>query len=191
MASCGGIPGIGLSDVNTIPPIPWAHSESSSAVVTFSAGAMLPAAFMPRITRMTSAIPCLVSVKMTKRPLAISGHWTGVAMMRIVTVVYVTIKASRAVKPRARPNKNAAAEPVRSIVSIRGTTIRGIVKVSVRAHGSSIDSSRYLARTRPSDTGRREGSRANQQSGAPQPFHENSFECWESRLANFSQRIAS
>jgi hypothetical protein len=55
-------------------------------------------------------------------------------MVRIVTVIDVAVEAARAMEPGAGSNENATTEPVRPIVAIRSTGIRGVIKIPVRAN---------------------------------------------------------
>jgi hypothetical protein len=55
-------------------------------------------------------------------------------MMRIVTVIDVAVEAVRAMEPGASSYEDAAIEPVRPIVAIRSTGIRGVIKIPVRAN---------------------------------------------------------
>jgi hypothetical protein len=57
-------------------------------------------------------------------------------MMRIKAIIDMAVKAVRAVKPGAGSKKHAANKPIGTIITIGRTVIRGIVEVSVRAHGS-------------------------------------------------------
>jgi hypothetical protein len=54
--------------------------------------------------------------------------------MRIIAVIDVTIETTGAMEPGTRSNENTANEPVRPIIAIGRTAIRGIVEVSVGAN---------------------------------------------------------
>jgi hypothetical protein len=68
-----------------------------------------------------------------------------VAVARIIPIVNVAIKAVTAMKPWAGSDEEAAKEPIRTIVAIRRTAIRGIVEITVRAHRSYPDTNTHLS----------------------------------------------
>jgi len=71
--------------------------------------------------------------------------WAGIAVLRMETVIYVPMKIGRAVKPRARPNEDAAYKPFWAIVPIGGALIRRGRVVPVRTHRRNSDLDAYLS----------------------------------------------
>jgi hypothetical protein len=55
-----------------------------------------------------------------------------ITVMRIVAVIYVTVKAAWAMEPPARSNKNSTVEPFRPVIPVWSTVIRGEIVVAVR-----------------------------------------------------------
>jgi hypothetical protein len=84
---------------------------------------------------MAPSIACLISLEVGKRMIAAGGQGADIAVMRIEAVIHVTIEAVGAVEPGAGTDENAANEPVRPVIAIRGAIIRRIVEVPVRAIG--------------------------------------------------------
>jgi hypothetical protein len=96
--------------------------------------AVFAAPFVAGVAYVASPVPRFVRVEVTERLLPSLWHRSPVTMMRIVTVIDVAVEAVRAMKPRASPYEDATTEPVRPIVAIRSTRIRGVVKIPVRAN---------------------------------------------------------
>lgn len=91
------------------------------------------------------------------------GHGTSVAMIHVIAVVYVTVEASRAVEPRTGSNEDAAAKPLRTIVSVRGASIWSVIVVAIGTYrcNSDTDGNLGMARRRnaqekPSSQSKRE-----------------------------------
>jgi hypothetical protein len=103
-------------------------------VPPLDSGLVFIACVMAGIAYMALPVARLVSVEMVERLLAVAGHRPMVAMPWIEAVVHVAVKAVRPMKPRTRTEEQPANEPIRTIVAIRGTIIRRIVEVPVRAH---------------------------------------------------------
>jgi hypothetical protein len=80
---------------------------------------------------MALPIPRLVCVEVVERLLSALGHRSGIAVMRVVAVVYVAIKAVRTVKPRAGTDEHPATVPIRPVISVGGAVIRSVVVISV------------------------------------------------------------
>ena len=57
--------------------------------------------------------------------------WTGVAMFRMKTVIYVALEVVRAMKPLASADENAACKPFRAIVAVGSAVIWSNVIVAV------------------------------------------------------------
>jgi hypothetical protein len=62
-----------------------------------------------------------------------------VAVVRMVTVVYVALKIFRAVKPRARADKGAAGKPFRTVIAVGSAAIRSGVVITVGTFRSDSD----------------------------------------------------
>jgi len=58
-----------------------------------------------------------------------------IATVNIEMVIYMTVKVSRAVKPRASTDEDTAGEPFRTVVAVGSTGERSEVVVAVRACG--------------------------------------------------------
>lgn len=57
-----------------------------------------------------------------------------ITVFRMETIVHVAAEIRRTMKPRAGSNENATREPLRAIIAIRSTVIRGNGKVAVGAY---------------------------------------------------------
>ncbi len=102
-------------------------------------GAVLGAAIMAGIAGMAVRIDGRAGMKAIERLLAARRQRAMIAVMWIPAVVDVAVEASRAVEPGSSPDEDTTDEPVRSIVAIGRTVIRGIAEVSVRANGCGPD----------------------------------------------------
>jgi hypothetical protein len=75
--------------------------------------------------------------------------WYGafVAVVGVVTVVYVALEVVRAMKPRPSANEDAASKPFRAVIAVRSAAIRSCLIVTVGAvgGGSNIDRDADLA----------------------------------------------
>ncbi len=77
-------------------------------------------------------------------PSKISGCWAAVgslsavwhlaviAVVRIKTIVYMTMKVAIPMKPRASSDKTSAIEPLRPVISIGRTTIWPVIEIAIR-----------------------------------------------------------
>ena len=109
-----------------VPPSAVATPRKSAAAFT--------AAVMAGVAYVALPIPRLVGVEVIECMLAAVRQRSCVTMMRIEAVIDVAVEAVRAVEPGTRSEEHPTNEPIRSIVAIGSTAIRGVVKVSVRAH---------------------------------------------------------
>jgi hypothetical protein len=66
-------------------------------------------------------------------------------MLDIVMVVHMTAKLAMAVKPWARTNENTRSKPFRTVITVGGAGIRGVVIVAIGAFGSSSDADNDLS----------------------------------------------
>lgn len=60
---------------------------------------------------------------------------TVIPMMRIKTVIHMSVEAVWTVEPWTRSDENTAAKPLWPVVAIRSAGIRGIVEIAVGADG--------------------------------------------------------
>jgi hypothetical protein len=100
---------------------------------------MLTPRFVASIAYVASPISRLVSLEVVEALRPALRHWSSVTVMRIKPVIDMSVKAVRAVKPRACSKKHPAYKPIGPIVTIGSAVIWGIVEVSVRTHGSGSD----------------------------------------------------
>ncbi len=87
----------------------------------------------------TSAITRLISLEVVEGFRSTLRQWSVVAVMGIEAIVDMAVKAMRAMEPRTGSNKHPANKPIGPVITVRSTVIRGIVEVTVRAHGSRPD----------------------------------------------------
>jgi hypothetical protein len=95
--------------------------------------------FMASVAYVASPIPRLISLEVVESLRSAIRQRSSVTVMRIKPVIDMSVKAVRAVKPRACSKKHPANKPIRPVVAVRSTVIRGIVEVSVRTPGSRSD----------------------------------------------------
>src|SRR5580700_5190136 len=62
-----------------------------------------------------------------------------VAVVRVVTVIYVALKILGAVKPRASADENAAGKPFRTVIAVRSAAVGSGVVITVGTLGSDSD----------------------------------------------------
>ena len=88
---------------------------------------------------MASTVAHFVSVEASRihsaltASLAILRPVAAVAMLRVKAVVHMAMEVRGPMEPRANADKGAAVKPLRTVVPVRSTTVRGVVVVSVRA----------------------------------------------------------
>jgi hypothetical protein len=109
------------------------------ATTPISGERVLSLAFMASFPYVASPISRLVSPEVVEALRPALRHRSSVTVMRIKTVIDMSVKAVTAVKPRACSNKQPASKPIRPVVAVRSTVIGLIVEVSVRTHGSHSD----------------------------------------------------
>jgi hypothetical protein len=94
---------------------------------------------MASFAYVASPISRLISMEVVEALRPALRHRSSVTVMRIKPVIDMSVKAVRAVKPRTCSKKYPTNKPIRPVVAVRSTVIRGIVEVSVRTHGSDSD----------------------------------------------------
>ncbi len=95
--------------------------------------------FMASVAYVASPVSRLISLKVVEALRSALRRRSSVTVMRIKPVIDMSVKAVRAVKPRACSKKHPANKPIRPVVAVRSTVIGGIVEVSVRTPGSRSD----------------------------------------------------
>jgi hypothetical protein len=66
-------------------------------------------------------------------------------VLNVETAVHPTVKAGRAVKPRAGADEETVGEPVGTIVAVRSAVVRSVVIVSVGTCGFGSDIDGHLS----------------------------------------------
>jgi hypothetical protein len=81
---------------------------------------------------------------MFRRTFATGGHRAVVALPIIQVVIYVAVEVIRAMVPRTRADEYAIGEPLRAIIAIRSTIVRGRLVITVRANRWLTNANRNL-----------------------------------------------
>ena len=113
--------------------------STSMATTPISGECVFSLRFMASVAYVASSIPRLICLEVVEALRPALRQRSNVTVMRIKAVIDMAEKTMGAVKPRASSNKHPADKPIRPIVAVRSTVIRGIVEVPVRAHGSRSD----------------------------------------------------
>jgi len=121
-------------------------AAAGCAAATEAGQRVLTAAVMRRLTHMSTAVAGLVGAKVIEACGAARGERTMVAVMRVEAIVYVAVKAMRAVEPGTGSEEDAADKPVGTIVAVGSAVVGSVVKVAVGTNGRSadIDTDGYL-----------------------------------------------
>jgi hypothetical protein len=114
---------------------------ASAACVTTEPAGMAEAAYVSDAARVTEPVSHFIASEMVdvietlRRVTAIAMIWHRAAksVMNIEVVVHVAAKVSRAVKPRAGANEDAARKPLRAVVAVGSAVVRSKVIVAIRA----------------------------------------------------------
>jgi hypothetical protein len=77
------------------------------------------------------------------------GYRASVSVIGVEVVIDMAVEVGGAVKPRAGSDKGSAAEPLRTIVSIRGAAVGSGFVIAVGAIGSDPDADVNLGLGRP------------------------------------------
>jgi uncharacterized membrane protein len=101
---------------------------------------------MASVAYVASPISRFVGLEVVEALRPALRHWSSITVMRIKSVIDMSVKAVRAVKPRACSEKHPPNKPIWPVVAVRSTVIGGIVEVSVRANGrrSDVNANRNL-----------------------------------------------
>ena len=113
--------------------------STSMATTPISGERVFSLPFMAGFAYVASPISRLVCLEVVEALRPALRHRSIVTVTRIKPVIDMSVKAVRAMKPRACSNKHPANKPIRPVVAVRSTVIWGIVEVSVRTHGSRTD----------------------------------------------------
>jgi hypothetical protein len=119
---------------------------------------------------LTVELPALGS-----RMLAASWSRTMVSVTIIKGVVYMAMKAVRAVEPGTRTDKNSTREPFGAIVAVGSTGVRRILVVTVRAHRGSTYLNRNLGMRAMAGKAKQASSSQSHRSKAFQSCHSHLF----------------
>jgi hypothetical protein len=95
-----------------------------------------------------SPVTRFVPVEVVETLLPALRQRPAIPLPRIEAVVDVAVKAARAVKPGAGPNKYAAHKPIGPIVPVWSTAVGFVIEVPVRAHWSQANANRDLGMDR-------------------------------------------
>ena len=114
-------------------------ARMTAATAACESRSVFVACVMTGVSYMALAVPRLIPVEVVERLFAAFRHRSCITMMRIVTVIDVTIEATATVKPRASSNENPAREPVRAVIAIRCARVWIVVEVPVWAHRRNSD----------------------------------------------------
>jgi hypothetical protein len=106
-------------------------SLAAAMVIPLGSGAVFAAPVMASVAYMSLPIPRFVCMEVVERLLPALRHRSGVTVMRVVPVVYVTIEAVMTVKPRAGADEYPVTVPIRTVISVDGTAVRSVVVISV------------------------------------------------------------
>jgi hypothetical protein len=118
------------SNAESLAGVPAATTTAATA----SGKGVFAATIMARVAYVTLPVSPLIGVEMVERRLSATRHRSTVTVMRIISIVDVTVEAVRAVKPGASSNKYPAGKPVGTVVAVGSAVIRRIVEVPVGAH---------------------------------------------------------
>jgi hypothetical protein len=110
------------------------HSLVVTAAVPLKSGAVFMASIVTCVAYVALPIHRRVRVEVVERLLSALRHRPVVTVMRIVAIINVAVEAVMAMEPGTGSDKNSANEPIRAVIAIGSTVIRGIVKVPVRTH---------------------------------------------------------
>jgi predicted DNA repair protein MutK len=120
---------------------------SAAACVTAEATCMAEAAYVADSAGVTDSVSHFIASEMVNvvetlrrvGAIAMIWHRTAISVMNIEMVVHVAAKVSRAVKPRAGANEDAASKPLRAVVAVGSAVVRSEVIVAIGACGFVIE----------------------------------------------------
>ncbi|HVI10926.1 MAG TPA: hypothetical protein VND65_21760 [Candidatus Binatia bacterium] len=100
---------------------------------------MLTSPFVAAFDYVAPAISRLVCPEVIEALGSVVWQRSSVTVMRVKPVIDMAAKVVWAVKPWAGSKKHPADKPIRPVVAVGSTVVRGIVKISIRTHGSRPD----------------------------------------------------
>ncbi len=109
---------------------------TAGCAMALEAADMLPTARMSGIADMALPVSRLVPLEVLKRLCTAIGIWPAIAVVRVVTVIHMAVKAARSVEPRTGTDKDTVAEPVLPVVAIGRAVIWRVIVVSIGAYRS-------------------------------------------------------
>jgi hypothetical protein len=110
------------------------------------AGGVFTSSVMAGIADVAMLIYRRISVEMVERRLAPYRYWSVVAVMRIETIVHMSIESVRAVEPGASSDEDPTSKPIGPIVPIWRTVVGGIVEIAIGTNRRRANADGYLRR---------------------------------------------
>jgi hypothetical protein len=107
----------------------------AAATTSVSGEGVLIARFVAGIAYMALAIARFVSLEVVEPLRSTPRQRSSVAIVRVIAVVDVAVKAARAVVPGTGSEKDSADKPVGTIVAVGRTVVGRVVEVAVGASG--------------------------------------------------------
>ena len=112
-----------------------AAAAMAAATTSVSWEGVLIARFVAGIAYMALAIARFVSLEVVEPLRSTPRQRSSVAIVRVIAVVDVAVKAARAVVPGTGSEKDSADKPVGTIVAVGRTVVGRVVEVAVGASG--------------------------------------------------------
>jgi hypothetical protein len=112
-----------------------AAAAMAAATTSVSGEGVLIARFVAGIAYMALAIARFVSLEVVEPLRSTPRQRSSVAIVRVIAVVDVAVKAARAVVPGTGSEKDSADKPVGTIVAVGRTVVGRVVEVAVGASG--------------------------------------------------------
>jgi hypothetical protein len=116
-----------------------------AAAATVAGKSVLAAALMGRMVHnAASAIARFIGVKVVEALFTAPRDRAIVSVVRIETVVHVSVETMRAVEPGAGADEESADKPVRTVVAVGSAVVGCVIKVPIGAHGRDANADRDL-----------------------------------------------
>jgi hypothetical protein len=128
-----------------------------TAAVEAGEGVLSAAIVAGVIDNGAAAVTRFVCMEMVEGGFAMARERTVVSVVRIETIVDVSVETMRAVEPRSGADEESADKPVRSVVAIGSAIVRCVIKVPIGAHGRDSNADRDLGRTHRRTAEQRDG----------------------------------
>jgi hypothetical protein len=107
---------------------------ATTTMATLKSSAVFTARTVACLSYVALPIPRLVRMEVAERRLSSLRHRSNITVARIIAVINVAVEAMRTMEPWASAEEYPANKPIWTIVAIRSTGIRRIVKVPIRTH---------------------------------------------------------